>query len=402
MSVAFDIEVGGEPSHTVRAQQLSAAFDVPLRDRETLRWRGELPLHERDWHVGLIVGPSGSGKTTILSHAFGPPVAHEWAGLAVVDDFPSSMRVDDLARLCQAVGFNTIPAWLRPYDVLSTGEQFRVTLARALAETAEGETIVLDEFTSVVDRQVAQIGSHAVAKYVRKRDMQLVVATCHYDVVDWLQPDWTLEASTLEFTWRHLQPRPALDCTVTREPYASWARFAPFHYLTADLNRAAQCYVLSVGATPAAFCGVLHRPHPRNRAIKAVSRLVTLPDWQGLGLAFALVDRVAAAYVALGYDVHTYPAHPALIRSFDRSRMWELRHRPATFAVQFGPNSMQHRTKWDARNGERKTPVWKQGRRPNAVFRYRGDPLDTETALALTAPRATTRKRTRTTASVRG
>jgi ABC-type hemin transport system ATPase subunit len=116
----------------VRAQQLSAAFDVPLRERQTLEWRGELPLDERPWNVGLIVGPSGSGKTTILRDVFGDPVELEWDGDAVVDDFPARCR-SRTSRHCGAVGFNTIPAWLRPYDVLSTGEQFRVTLARTLA-----------------------------------------------------------------------------------------------------------------------------------------------------------------------------------------------------------------------------------------------------------------------------
>jgi ABC-type ATPase involved in cell division/GNAT superfamily N-acetyltransferase len=390
MSVAFDIAVGGKPSDTVRAQQLSAAFDVPLRDRETLTWKGELPLDDRDWNVGLIVGPSGSGKTTILREAFGEPIDHSWAGLAVVDDFPAELKMDELVAVCQAVGFNTIPAWLRPFRVLSTGEQFRVTLARALAESTPDTTIVFDEFTSVVDRQVAQIGSHAVAKWARKRNQRIVVATCHYDVVEWLQPDWTLEPHTLEFQWRHLQRRPELTCTIGREPYESWARFAPFHYLTAELNKTARCFVLRVEGTPAAFCGVLHRPHPRNRAIKAVSRLVTLPDWQGLGLAFALVDRVGAAYKALGFDVHTYPAHPALIRSFDRSSSWELRHRPGQFRVAKGPHSMQHTVKWT------------QGKRPNAVFRYRGDELDIATALELTGSDSASPKRTRTSASVRG
>jgi len=389
MSVTFDIDIDYRPSGTVRAQQLSAAFDVPLSEREHLRWKGELPLHERDWNVGLIVGPSGSGKTTILRDAFGEPAELEWSGLAVVDDFPAELGIEALAAVCQAVGFNTIPAWLRPYDALSTGEQFRVMLARLLVET-QG-LITIDEFTSVVDRQVAQIGAHAVAKYVRRNDRQLVAATCHYDVIDWLQPDWTLEPASSTFAWRCLQRRPELECTISREPYSSWSRFAPFHYLTAELNHAAQCFVLSVDGTPAAFAGILHRPHPRNRAIKAVSRLVTLPDWQGLGLAFALVDRVAAAYKALGYDVHTYPAHPALIRSFDRSPTWELRHRPATFVHNRGPRSMQH------------TTGWKQGRRPNATFRYRGDALELDSALALTgAPSSTTRKRTRTSASVRG
>jgi ABC-type polar amino acid transport system ATPase subunit len=385
-----DVSVSVKPSSTVRAQQLSAAFDVPLRERDTLSWRASLPLDERPWNVGLIVGPSGSGKSTILEHAFGAPVEHDWSGLAVVDDFPASLALDELAAICQAVGFNTIPAWLRPYEVLSTGEQFRVSLARALAEADDDELLVFDEFTSVVDRQVAQIGAHAVQRYVRKHDRRMVAATCHYDVLDWLQPDWTFEPASLKFTWRCLQPRPDVECVISHEGYESWARFAPFHYLTAELNHAAQCYVLSVAGTPAAFCGVLHRPHARNRALKAVSRLVTLPDWQGLGLAFALVDRVAAAYKTVGFDVHTYPAHPALIRSFDRSPVWELRHRPGAFGPKRGKHSAQNA--WN----------WNMGRRYNAVFRYRGATIDRELAVELTSLSRTTPKRTRTSASVRG
>lgn len=384
MSIVVDIEVGGEPSRTVRAQQLSAAFDVPLAERQRLRWRGELPLHEHDWHVGLIVGPSGSGKTTILRRAFGEPLALQWDGDAVIDDFPPELSVEELTSVCSAVGFNTIPAWLRPYRVLSTGEQFRVTLARMLAQADDHAPTLIDEFTSVVDRQVAKIGAHAVQKHVRRHGRQLVAATCHYDVIDWLQPDWVLEPATMSFAWRCLQPRPALEGVVARAPYRDWARFAPFHYLTAELNRSAQCYTLSIDDEPVSFCALLHRPHPRNRALKAFTRIVTLPDWQGLGLIFALSDRVASAYAALGYDVHIYPAHPALIRSFDRSRVWQLRHRPATFVTAKGPRSMQH------------TSSWKQGERPNAVFRYVGEPLELELAFALTGAKQSTRKRTRT------
>jgi hypothetical protein len=130
----------------------------------------------------------------------------------------------------------------------------------------------------------------------------------------------------------------------------------------------------------------LHRPHGRKRNLKGVSRLVTLPDWQGLGLAFALVDRVAAAYKALGYDTHTYPAHPALIRSFDRSPSWQLRHKPATFVTAKGPKSMQHAS------------TWKQGQRPNAVFRYVADELEHADAVALVGESSS--KRTRTSAPV--
>lgn len=316
MKIAVTVE--GRPSQTIRAKQLSAAFDVPVRDREQLTWTGELPIEDRPWNVGLIVGPSGSGKTTILREAFGEPRTMTWAGDAVADDFPATMSIEDITAVCSAVGFNTIPAWLRPYHVLSTGEQFRVALARAMVEGSNDETLVVDEFTSVVDRQVAQIGAHAAQKWIRKRDHRLVAATCHYDVVDWLQPDWVLEPASMTFQWRCLQRRPDIVCSIARVPYAYWRLFAPLHYLTANLTKAARCYVLFAGADqqPAAFCGILHRPHPTaKRPVKGVSRLVTLPDWQGLGLAFVLVDRIAAMYYSLGFDVHTYPAHPALIRS---------------------------------------------------------------------------------------
>jgi GNAT superfamily N-acetyltransferase len=384
---AIDVRVQTTPSRTARAQQLSAAFDVPLRDRQTLEWHGDLPLHERPWNVGLIVGPSGSGKTTILRDTFGPSLKLGWRGDAVIDDFPPELSIEELTSVCSAVGFNTIPAWLRPFDVLSTGEQFRVSLARTLIESASDAPIVVDEFTSVVDRQVAKIGAHAAQRWARKHERQLVAATCHYDVVDWLQPDWVLEPASMTFAWRCLQPRPGVECVIAKAPYDSWQRFARFHYLTAELNHAAQCFVLYAQGTPAAFCGVLHRPHARNRRIKGVSRLVTLPDWQGLGLAFALVDRVAAAYCAEGYDVHTYPAHPALIRSFDRSPMWQLRHRPATFVTAKGPRSMQH------------TSSWRQGARPNAVFRYCGEPLERALARRLLGDTSSKRTRTREPAS---
>src|SRR2546423_91692 len=44
--------------------------------------------------------------------------------------------------------------------------------------------IVIDEFTSVVDRTVAQIGSAAFARTVRSKGLQAVCVTCHEDVLD--------------------------------------------------------------------------------------------------------------------------------------------------------------------------------------------------------------------------
>ncbi len=333
---------------------MEAIFDVPPGEVGRIDFSGELPIEGRDWNVGLIVGPSGCGKSSILTRAFGEQRDLQWYGASVLDDFDQALSVQDISAVCQAVGFNTIPAWLRPYRVLSNGERFRVDLARRLIEPSE--MIVIDEFTSVIDRQVAQIGAHAVQKYVRRTAKRFVAASCHYDIVEWLQPDWVLEPATMAFHWRSLQRRPTLECELARVSYDTWKQFAPFHYLTAELNRSARCFALSVAGRPAAFAGILYRPHPKVRDIRGVSRLVTLPDFQGLGRAFALVDRLGAMYKALGQRLHTYPAHPALIRGFDKSPCWAMEKKPGTFSARVGKNSR----------------VGGIGGRPCAVFAYAG------------------------------
>jgi ABC-type lipoprotein export system ATPase subunit len=362
-----DLVVETAVSQSVRARQVSAMFDVPAQEKCTLRWHVDLPIEQEPWNVGLIVGPSGSGKSTLARRLFGEQSALTWGAPSVIDDFGDSHSIQAISETCQAVGFNTIPAWLRPYAVLSNGEKFRVEMARLLLEG--GELVVVDEFTSVVDRQVAQIGSHAVQKHIRRKSARFVAVTCHYDVVDWLQPDWVLDMATMSFTRRRLQRRPPVECEVRRVPYDVWRVFAPFHYLTGDLHRSARCFALYANGHLASFAAALHRPHPKTRDIMGISRLVTLPDWQGLGLAMALVDALGAAYRATGRRLHTYPAHPALIRSFDRSRAWRIKTKPgARYNV----------TRHVERGG-----LEKLGGRPGAVFEYAGHEMDAYAAQRL-------------------
>lgn len=359
----IDIAVETETSSSTRARQVSAMFDCPVTEKCRLEWKLDFPLDDEPWNVGLVVGPSGSGKTTVMRHVWGEPPALKWGGASVVDDFDPRLSMELISSTCGAVGFNTIPAWMRPFRVLSNGEQFRVDLARRLSELAD--PIVVDEFTSVVDRQVAQIGSHAVQKLVRKQGRKFVAVGCHYDVIDWLQPDWILDMATRTFTRRLLQRRPPLECTIGRIPHAAWRLFAPYHYMSADLHTAAKCFGLWVGDRLAAFTGILHMPHPKVRDIKRCSRLVTLPDWQGLGLAMILIEQVGAAHKAVGQRLRTYPAHPALVRAFDKSPKWQMEKRPG----EFSPNS----------DAESASSTLSNGGRPCAVFQYCGPAMPSKT-----------------------
>lgn len=67
----------------------------------------------------------------------------------------------DVTAALSAVGLGSVPSWLRPYSVLSNGERFRADMARLICEAPV--KVVVDEFTSPLDRQVARFGALAFA-----------------------------------------------------------------------------------------------------------------------------------------------------------------------------------------------------------------------------------------------
>ena len=142
--------------------------------------------------LGVIVGSSGSGKSTLLKK-FGIEESPEWdLNKSIISHFDSP---DEAINKMGAVGLNTIPSWYKPYDVLSNGEKFRADVARKLKSQA-----VIDEFTSVVDRNVAKAASVSLSRYIKNNDIEnIVVATCHRDILEWLQPDWAIDTDMGEF-----------------------------------------------------------------------------------------------------------------------------------------------------------------------------------------------------------
>lgn len=111
----------------------------------------------------------------------------------------------DYAEACDNIDYGTVrfynqfevkfPVWLKPYNVLSNGEKMRVDLARALLEK---DFVVFDEFTSVVDRQVAKVACIAVNKAVKKTNKKFIAVSCHKDIIEWLQPDWIFDTDTMK------------------------------------------------------------------------------------------------------------------------------------------------------------------------------------------------------------
>jgi len=311
---------------TPRVLQLRGLFDIPAEKTSQVEWDVSLPLEEKDWQIGLIVGPSGSGKSTISRELWDVQTGFQWPeDQSVVDGFPKAMGIKKITGLLSSVGFSSPPSWLRPYRVLSTGEKFRVDIARALAESED--LVVIDEFTSVVDRTVAQIGSAAIAKAIRRSGNRFIAVTCHEDIEAWLQPDWIYRPATNEFTWGCLHRRPAIVLSVSRVSPSAWTLFRHHHYLDSDLHKSATCFGAWWEGQLVAFSAWL--PLVGKKATKRATRTVCLPDYQGVGIGNALVNHAAEMWAGLGITCKVVSAHPALINSRNRSPLWAMTRQPS-------------------------------------------------------------------------
>lgn len=195
-SINFSIDKKNEvDKKSFRVQKLMADFDLkPEHSNE--HFEGEIKLPEK-WNIGVIVGPSGTGKTTIGKELFGEEIRDdfEYSGKSVLDEMPKGLSMKEISKMFYAVGFGSTPSWLKPYSVLSNGEKMRVDLARKLLQD---DFVVFDEFTSVVDRNVAETMCLATNKAIKRLDKKFVAISCHYDILEWLQPDWVFDTAKMK------------------------------------------------------------------------------------------------------------------------------------------------------------------------------------------------------------
>jgi len=285
--------------------EISRMFDYQF-DGQTEFTLPEFKKPTQEFNIGLIVGASGSGKSNLLKE-FGEEENIEWDhNKAVCSHFKNPEEAQD--RL-SSVGFNSIPSWMRPYHVLSTGERFRSDLARRIKDNA-----VIDEFTSVVDRNVAKSCSNALQKFIRNKNFKNVVfASCHYDIIDWLQPDWVFDTNSSKVTTRGLLRRPKIVLEVVPCSHKIWSYFAEHHYLTGNISTATRCWIATWEGTVVGFSSVVFFP---SGTIKEKAwrehRTVILPDFQGLGLGVRLSEAVAKQFTVLGHRFFSKTAHPRL------------------------------------------------------------------------------------------
>ena len=158
--------------------------EVPIPSKEDME-----AMKNDDWNILLICGKSGSGKSTILREIYGDvkPIEYDYSK-CVISQFPR-LTEEGVCDLLSSIGLASVPTWLRKPQELSNGERARLDIAKAIYD-ANGGVVLLDEYTSVVNRAAAKSMSHALQRYARQKGLKLIIASCHFDIVEWLQPDY--------------------------------------------------------------------------------------------------------------------------------------------------------------------------------------------------------------------
>lgn len=325
----IDINKNCTDFNSYRAARVKSLFNAESGANFSLHV--DIPIDDKGWSLGLIVGPSGSGKTSIGKELWGGGAFYDggdWPhDKPIVDAIAPDGDFNDVTAALGSVGLGTVPTWLRPYHVLSMGEQFRANLARIINEAPK--QVVIDEFTSVVDRQIAKFGALAFAKswnrLAKEGGNQCVLLSCHYDIIDWVEPDWVFDTQTGKYSGRSLWRRPKFDLEIWQTNSSYWKLFEPHHYLKLPPMFAATYYVGTVDGEPVTHLGVSTRPGMKEGR---ACRLVVMPEWQGAGVGLRFLNAICEMWLK-GENRHNikmpmlfHTSHPQLCQALRRMPEW--------------------------------------------------------------------------------
>lgn len=314
-----------EDFNTYRAARVKSLFNAEYGYKFDMEVRTD--IDEFDWSIGVIVGPSGSGKTSIGRTFFSSGIydlSSGWPGkLPVIDEIAPEADFNTVTSALSAVGLGSVPSWLKPFPILSNGEQFRAGLARLLMTGPK--QVVLDEFTSVIDRQIAKIGATAFQKaWRRNSERQAVILSPHYDILEWLEPDWIIDTKDGRYERGYLQ-RPKINLEIKQANGSYWKYFKPHYYLDLPMPIAAHYFIGSVDGEPVAHLAVC--PFFQSGYYRA-TRLVVMPEWQGAGIGTRFLNTIAQYHLDghgrknKKYPVLFHTSHPQLAAALRRDPKW--------------------------------------------------------------------------------
>lgn len=310
-----------------------AADSVSLNTAEKSKHELEITVDlETPYSVGLILGASGSGKTTLAKEIFGQDCFQTILDpeKPILEQFPEHFDYDTRVSVLSGIGLTQVPCWVRPVKTLSNGQKARAEAALLMCR--EG-TIVIDEWTSVVDRTVAKVMSHCLQKHARTHGQSVVVLSCHYDVIEWLNPDWVIDCNTGTYARRGLLQRTEqLNFQLREIERSSWKYFSKYHYLSKlPPPGFSKCYGLFDGNNQIGFTAFSsYVPYSQKKKLSGLkqilhaNRTVIHPDYCGFGLGIKMVN-AAARLLNSQHEIWAKFSSIAMYKSRIEDPLWQIK-----------------------------------------------------------------------------
>jgi ABC-type ATPase with predicted acetyltransferase domain len=287
------------PVHTnFRCQAAANSLDIDVKKKSIHKLQINNVEIPETWNIGLVYGSSGSGKTTSIKQLFGNNIFDSILDeeIPIINQLPDNLTYSECASLLNGIGLNSVPCWIRPVKTLSNGQKARAEAVLLMCQ--DREIVFIDEWTSVVDRTVAKAMSVCLYKYAKKHNKKIVLLSCHYDILEWLNPDWMIDCNKQEFQLPKSEDfffkrREELKFDIKKIGRRSWKYFSKYHYLNENLP-GGKIYLY----------GLFHKGDqigfqcyagyvPNNPEILHFNRTVVHPDYNGLGLGIKMINETS-------------------------------------------------------------------------------------------------------------
>jgi ABC-type multidrug transport system ATPase subunit len=345
----YNVTLQSPVAKSYRCKRAADSLDIDVEKKAIHRLSVNADI-DTSYNIGLIIGASGSGKTTLAKTIFGDDCFKSVLDETkpIIEQFPEDYDYETCAKILSGVGLTQVPCWIRPVYTLSNGQKARAEAALLMCKNGLS---VIDEWTSVVDRTVAKVMSHCVQKHARAEQKRIVLLSCHYDVIDWLNPDWVIDCNKGEYVdrrsvWQSHRRSEQLQFTVRETDKNTWRYFSRYHYLSESLPGGHVRYFgLFQGQDQIGFiCYANYVPFRqvqrlrKEKMIMHANRIVVHPDYAGIGLGILMTNETAKYMSSQNFRVMCKFSSVPVYKAMTKSPDWRLISLDRQLGVKAGGN----------------------------------------------------------------
>jgi ABC-type phosphate/phosphonate transport system ATPase subunit/ASC-1-like (ASCH) protein len=217
----FTLTYHSQVRRTQQSHAVQQAFGISP-DKIDTTVINELTLNIKPGQIALIIGPSGSGKTTLLDYLarsghvpaqiemetsgqfsvptnYHPGIFEPIRSKKALIEILADRSVPEALRIMGLVGLSDAYVYLKRFDELSKGQQFRAMLAKLIATRTN--VWLIDEFCANLDLATANVVADKLQRIARKCGATVIAAAphCQYFLHS-LKPDIVIQLTT---AWDH-------------------------------------------------------------------------------------------------------------------------------------------------------------------------------------------------------